>query len=57
MLLPCNVIVYETGPDRSAVAAIAPKVMVKVAPGNAALEAVASDADAKLRAALQVLTG
>jgi uncharacterized protein (DUF302 family) len=55
LLLPCNVIVYETTPGRSAVAAMAPKIMVQVAGQNAGLQAVATEADAKLRAALSQL--
>jgi uncharacterized protein (DUF302 family) len=52
LLLPCNVVVYETGEGRSAVAAMAPKVMVQVAGDNAGLQEVAREADARLRAAL-----
>ncbi len=52
MLLPCNVVVYETEAGKSVVAAMAPKIMVKVAPDNTALETVASEADRKLRTAL-----
>ena len=55
LLLPCNVVVYETAPGRSAVAAMAPKIMVQVAGQNAGLQAVATEADAKLRAALSAL--
>lgn len=55
LLLPCNVIVYETTPGRSAVAAMAPKIMVQVAGQNAGLQAVATEADGKLRAALSTL--
>jgi uncharacterized protein (DUF302 family) len=52
MLLPCNVVVYETAPGRSVVAAMAPKIMVKVAPDNSGLQTVAEEADARLRKAL-----
>jgi uncharacterized protein (DUF302 family) len=55
MLLPCNVVVYETAPDRSVVAAMAPQIMVRVAPDSAGLSTVAGEADQKLRAALQAL--
>jgi uncharacterized protein (DUF302 family) len=55
MLLPCNVVVYETSPGMSVVAAMAPKIMVKVAPDNAGLDKVASEADQKLRAALRAI--
>jgi uncharacterized protein (DUF302 family) len=52
LLLPCNVVVYETTPGRSAVAAMAPKIMVQVAGENSGLQGVATEADARLRAAL-----
>lgn len=55
LLLPCNVVVYETAADRSVVAAMAPKIMVKVAPANTGLETVASEADQRLRTALRAL--
>jgi uncharacterized protein (DUF302 family) len=55
LLLPCNVVVYELTAERSVVAAMAPKIMVQVAPESAGLEAVASEADGRLRAALQAL--
>lgn len=55
LLLPCNVVVYETSADRSVVAAMAPKIMVKVAPANTGLETVASEADQRLRTALRAL--
>ena len=54
LLLPCNVIVYEVTADRSVVAAMAPKIMVKVAESSA-LEAVATEADKRLRLALGAL--
>ncbi len=55
LLLPCNVVVYETTPGQSAVAAMAPMIMVNMAGENAALTQVAKEADAKLRAALGAL--
>jgi uncharacterized protein (DUF302 family) len=55
LLLPCNVVVYEVAADRSVVAALAPRIMVQVAPGSTGLEAVASEADTRLRAALGTL--
>lgn len=54
MLLPCNVVVYELAADRSAVAAMAPMIMVKVAE-NPDLQAVATEADKRLRTALKAL--
>jgi uncharacterized protein (DUF302 family) len=55
MLLPCNVVVYETGENSSVVAAMAPKIMVNVAPGSPGLQSVAGEADQKLRTALAAL--
>lgn len=51
LLLPCNVIVYERGDDASTVAAMAPLPAMGMI-GNPALEAVAAEADTRLRAAL-----
>jgi uncharacterized protein (DUF302 family) len=48
LLLPCNLIVYETGDGRSVVAAVAPLVtMGRV--GNEALAPLGMEVDAKLR--------
>jgi uncharacterized protein (DUF302 family) len=55
LLLPCNVIVYETEPGRSAVAAMAPIAALSVVGKNAALEAVAHEADERLHRALNAL--
>jgi uncharacterized protein (DUF302 family) len=55
LLLPCNVIVYETGPESSVVAAMAPLAALGVVGDNAALAEVASEADARLRRALTSL--
>jgi uncharacterized protein (DUF302 family) len=51
LLLPCNVIVYEREPGTSSVAAMAPLPTMGMI-GNAELEGVAREADAKLRGAL-----
>ncbi|MBP7778691.1 MAG: DUF302 domain-containing protein [Acidobacteria bacterium] len=51
LLLPCNVVVYERGPEASTVAAMAPLPTMGII-GNPDLVAVASEADARLRAAL-----
>jgi len=51
LLLPCNVIVYEREPGISTVAAMAPLPAMGLV-GNADIEAVARDADARLRRAL-----
>jgi uncharacterized protein (DUF302 family) len=56
LLLPCNVIVYELEPGRSAVAAVAPLVtMARV--GNEALAPLGAQVDAKLRRVLAQLEG
>ena len=52
LLLPCNVIVYETGPTSSVVAAMAPLAAMGIVGDNPALVEVARGADARLRAAL-----
>ena len=52
LLLPCNVIVYETGSASSVVAAMAPLAALGIVGDNPALVEVAQDADARLRAAL-----
>ena len=52
LLLPCNVIVYETGPTSSVVAAMAPLAALGIVGDNPPLVEVARDADARLRAAL-----
>ena len=52
LLLPCNVIVYETGPTETVVAAMAPLAALGVVGDNPALHAVAVEADARLRRAL-----
>jgi uncharacterized protein (DUF302 family) len=54
LLLPCNVIVYETTPDKSVVAAMAPLAAMDVV-GNSELHDVAQEADARLRRALTAL--
>lgn len=55
ILLPCNVIVYETEPGRSAVAAMAPIAAMGMVGGNPALKDVAREADEKLRRALKAI--
>lgn len=55
LLLPCNVIVYETGPRTSVVAAMAPMPTVGLAGDNPELAAVAREADGRLRRALTSL--
>ena len=54
LLLPCNLIVYETEPGHSVVAAVAPLVtMGRV--GNEALAPIGQQVDAKLRRVLTTL--
>lgn len=55
LLLPCNVIVYELAPDRSAVSAMAPLAALGIVGDNPDLQAVATEADARLRSALTAL--
>jgi uncharacterized protein (DUF302 family) len=55
LLLPCNVIVYETGPATTVVAAMAPLAALGLVGDNPALSDVAREADRRLRAALASL--
>ena len=55
LLLPCNVIVYETSPSSSVVAAMAPLAALGVVGENAALAEVAREADGRLRQVLESL--
>jgi len=55
LLLPCNVIVYELEPGRSAVSAMAPLAALGIVGDNPALQAVAAEADDRLRRALGAL--
>lgn len=55
LLLPCNVIVYETEPGRSAVAAMAPIAALGIVGDNPELTTVAREADERLRRALASL--
>ena len=57
LLLPCNVIVYELAPGRSAVAAMAPIAAPGIVGENSELQAVAKEADSRLRSALTTLEG
>jgi uncharacterized protein (DUF302 family) len=54
LLLPCNVVVYEREPGTSSVAAMAPLPAMGLV-GNPDVVAVAKEADARLRAALERL--
>ena len=55
LLLPCNVIVYETSPGRSTVSVMAPLAALGLVGDNADLVSVAAEADRRLRAALATL--
>ena len=55
LLLPCNVIVYETASQQSVVAAMAPLVALGIVGTNLALQDVAREADERLRRALATL--
>jgi uncharacterized protein (DUF302 family) len=55
LLLPCNVVVYETSPGRSVVAAMAPLAALGIVGENKELESVAQEADMRLRRALTSL--
>jgi uncharacterized protein (DUF302 family) len=55
LLLPCNVIVYETAPGRSTVAAMAPIAALGIVGENGELQEVAREADQRLRRALASL--
>lgn len=55
LLLPYNVIVYETEPGKSAVAAMAPIPALGIVGPRPELQAIASEADERLRRALASL--
>ena len=55
LLLPCNVIVYETASEQSVVAVMAPLVALGIVGANPPLLEVAKEADERLRRVLAVL--
>jgi uncharacterized protein (DUF302 family) len=55
LLLPCNVVVYESGDRRSVVSAMAPIAAMGMVGGNPALKDVAREAEERLRRALSAL--
>ena len=58
LLLPCNVIVYESEtPCRSVVSALAPMAALGIVGGNPELKDVAREADERLRRAIKALEG
>jgi uncharacterized protein (DUF302 family) len=52
LVLPCNVIVYETRPGECVIAAMAPVAALGIMVGNPKLGEVALEADGRLRRAL-----
>ena len=57
LLLPCNVIVYESAAGETVVAAIDPDAMLAMIGDNAAVAEVARDARTRLTAAIDALRG
>jgi uncharacterized protein (DUF302 family) len=55
LLLPCNVIVYESRPGHSMVSAMAPLAALGIVGDNVELHNVAAEADTRLRKALAAL--
>ena len=55
ILLPCNVVVYETDDSHSVVAAMAPMAAMGMVGGEPALKDVAREADERLRRTLAAL--
>lgn len=55
LLLPCNVIVYETTDKQSIVSAMAPLVALGIVGANTELQEVAKEADERVRRALTAL--
>lgn len=55
LLLPCNVIVYETADGKSVVAAVDPDAMLSVVGDDPRIREVAADAKARLQRALKAL--
>ena len=55
LLLPCNVIVYESKPGETVVAAMAPLAALGIVGDNPELRAIAREADERLRRALDTL--
>jgi len=56
LLLPCNVIVYETGAGQSVVSAIDPDSMLAIVGENAAIAEVAREARERLVKAMESLS-
>ena len=56
LLLPCNVIVYETGSGESVVSAVDPNSMVGIVGDNPAVAEVARDARQRLEKAIAAIS-
>lgn len=56
LLLPCNVVVYDNGDGTSTVAALDPEFALSIAGDNAAIAAVAREAQRRLRAVIDSLS-
>ena len=55
LLLPCNVLVYERQDGHATVAAMAPVAILRLVGENAALHAIATEADQRLRRSLEAI--
>jgi uncharacterized protein (DUF302 family) len=55
LLLPCNVVVYESGPNESVVAAMAPLAAMGIVGAQSPVLAVATEADARIRRVMQAV--
>jgi uncharacterized protein (DUF302 family) len=55
LLLPCNLVVYEAGPEEGVVAAMAPLPTIGIVGDNPTLGSVAREADERLRRVLRSL--
>ncbi|MEO8217627.1 MAG: DUF302 domain-containing protein [Acidobacteriota bacterium] len=55
LLLPCNIIVYETGTGESVVSAVDPDSMMAIAGDNPVIAEVASDARQRLEKAVAAI--
>jgi uncharacterized protein (DUF302 family) len=56
LLLPCNVIAYETDEGQTVVSIVNPMSMMEMVPGDA-LEEVAGEANARLKRVVEKLSG
>jgi len=56
LLLPCNIIVYESGPDESVVSAVDPNSMTAIVGDNPVIAEVAGDARQRLEKAVAAIS-